>query len=263
MPLLNDFIATARSWADGLRKPDWPTVDAAAASLFDSFDTDADGVIEVPEVVRAVDPSGRVADEITPGIARLVGLIDGDADARLTGAEVAAAMQRLDTNDDGHLSPADLGPALARGGLAPLLAVMLQGLPQPPAPPPEPPEPPQPPRAPTLEDVVATLVGRFDADDDDAVTLAELLAVLDPSARLPRLEDALARLVAAVDRDDDGAMQIDEIVAAVTPLDADGNGRIDPRDHLPGPPADGAVDLIGVLLPRLRDFDAATLGHHD
>jgi hypothetical protein len=71
----------------------------------------------------------------------------------------------------------------------------------------------------------------------------------------------MASLLGAVDSDDDQAMSAAEIAAAVTTLDADRNGWLDHRDHVPGPPADDPVHLIGLLLPRLREFDISSLGN--
>ena len=52
-----------------------------------------------------------------------------------------------------------------------------------------------------------------------------------------------------------------EMAAAVATLDADDDGALTRGDHLPGPPqAADEVDLIGLLLPQLRQYDAAALG---
>lgn len=235
--------------------PAWPTVAGLVAQLLDTFDTGADGAISVAEIVGAMDPSGRLSDDLTPGVERLFGLIDANADGIATRSELSTTLGRLDTNGDGSLSPADLGPELAHAGLAPLLAVMLTGLPTLPASP----KPPPVPRAPTVDEVADALMARLDRDDDGGITLAELQSLLSPARPPARLGAALAELVAAVDTDASGAMELDEVAAAVASLDADGNSILDRHDHLPGPPADEGVDLIGILLPRLRDFDAAAL----
>lgn len=255
MPLLDDLLDSIGRPTVSIHTPGWPTVAGMAGQLFDSFDTSGDDVITVAEVVGVLDPSGRHGADLTPGVERLFGLIDANDDGRLTQMEVAATFARLDTNGDGSLSPFDLGPQLALNGMAPLLAVLLNGLPLPPSLP----VPPAFPRAPTLDEVVGALVARFDADGDGGTTLPELQSLLGPASGHGRLGDALAALVSSVDADGDSAMQVAEIAAAVASLDADANGILDPHDHLPGPPADDGVDLIGVLLPRLRDFDATAL----
>lgn len=252
MPLLVDLLDSIGRPSVSIHTPGWPTVAGMTGQLFDSFDTSGDDVITVAEIVGVLDPSGRHGADLTPGVERLFGLIDANDDGRLTQTEVAATFGRLDTNGDGSLSPFDLVPQLALNGMAPLLAVLLNGLPSPPV-------PPTVPRAPTLDEVVGALVARFDADDDGGLTLAELQSLLGPAGAHGPLGDALVALVASLDANGDASMQVAEIAAAVASLDADANGILDPHDHLPGPPADDGVDLIGVLLPRLRDFDATAL----
>ena len=229
--------------------PRWSTVEEASDRFFDWFDGNEDGTITVAEIVAAVDPGGHHAGELTGVVGRLVDLMDPDDDGTLLAADVTAALETLDTNGDGTLTPADLGPELAQQGLAPVLAVTLQGGPV----------AAQPPRANgvAIDDVVASLTDRFDANDNGALTLAELLAVLDPRGHRQKLEDRLTELVAAVDTSDDGAMSEAELTAAVASLDANGNGRLDRGDHVPGPASPDEIDLVGVLLPRFRHFDGA------
>lgn len=47
-----------------------------------------------------------------------------------------------------------------------------------------------------------------------------------------------------------------ELTAAVTSLDGNANGRLDRGDHVPGPHSADEIDLVGVLLPKFRHFDA-------
>jgi Ca2+-binding EF-hand superfamily protein len=228
--------------------PRWHTVEESADSFFTWFDGNDDGTITVAEIVAAVDPGGRHADQLNGVVRRLVDLMDPDDDGKLVEADVTAALETLDTNGDGSLTPADLGPGLAHQGLAPVLAVMLQGGPVPGA-------PQRGPSGVAIEDVVDSLTSRFDANDDGALTLAELLAVLDPGGHRQKLQDALAPLVDAVDTSNDGAMSEAELTAAVSSLDTNGNGRLDHGDHVGGPASADEVDLIGVLLPKFRHFD--------
>jgi Ca2+-binding EF-hand superfamily protein len=232
-----------------LPAPDrWMTVDEAVDQFFAWFDGNDDGTITVAEIVAAVDPSGGHAAQLNGVVRALVDLMDPDDDGDLVAADVTAAMETLDTNDDGSLTPADLGSGLAQQGLAPVLAVTLQGGPVPGAPQRE--------QGVAIDAVVASLTQRFDGDGDGALTLAELLAELDPQGRRQKLEDALTTLVAAVDTDDDGVMSGAELTAAVTSLDGNANGRLDRGDHVPGPHSADEIDLVGVLLPKFRHFDA-------
>ena len=232
-----------------LPAPDrWMTVDEAVDQFFAWFDGNDDGTITVAEIVAAVDPSGGHAAQLNGVVRALVDLMDPDDDGDLVAADVTAALETLDTNDDGSLTPADHGSALAQQGLAPVLAVTLQGGPVPGAPQRE--------QGVAIDAVVASLTQRFDGDGDGALTLAELLAELDPQGHRQKLEDALSTLVAAGDTDDDGMMSGAELTAAVTSLDGNANGRLDRGDHVPGPQSPDEIDLVGVLLPKFRHFDA-------
>ena len=232
--------------------PRWHTVDEATAQFFAWFDGDEDGTVAVTEIVAAIDPGGHHAAGLNGVVRRLVDLMDPDDDGELVAADVTAALESLDINEDGSLTPADLGRDLAHQGLSPVLAVMLQGGPVPGPPPRD--------SGVAVEDVVASLIDRFDGDANGALTLAELLAVLDPHGHRQKLDAALTSLVPGVDADGDGAMSEPELNAAVASLDANGNGRLDRGDHVPGPASPDEIDLIGVLLPRFRHLDAAADG---
>ena len=234
--------------------PHWLTVEEASDRMFTWFDGDEDGTIAVSEIVAVLDPGGKHAEQLNGVVRRLVDLMDADDDGDLAEADVTAALESLDTNGDGSLTPADLGPELAHQGLAPVLAVMLQGTPLPGTGPGR--EPPAHQQGIEIDAAVESLLGRFDGNDDGALSLAELLAVLDPQGHRQRLEDALTPLVAAVDADGDGVMSSAELEAGVASLDADGNGRLNHDDHVPGPHSPDEVDLIGVLLPKFRHFGA-------
>lgn len=230
-------------------EPRWYTVEESAARFFAWFDGNKDGTISVAEIVATIDPGGHHAEQLNGVVGRLVDLMDPDHDGKLVAADVTAALDALDTNGDGSLTPADLGRDLAHQGLAPVLAVMLQGGPV----------PGPPPRAAgvAIDAVVDSLTERFDANGNGALTLSELLAVLDPGGHRQKLKDALTPLVAAVDTNHDGAMSEAELTAAVSSLDANGNGRLDHGDHVSGPGSADEIDLIGVLLPKFRHFDGA------
>jgi Ca2+-binding EF-hand superfamily protein len=234
--------------------PKWPTLDEVSDGLLTAFDTNDDGSIAVAEISAVLDPSGTHADALNAVIERFVGWIDTDDNAVISPAELAAGLDTLDRNDDGLLSPADLRlGAAAQSGQAALLATLLNdGLPGS--------RPPGPPAPPTVEQVVDALMTRFDGDDSGGITLAELQAVLMPRGERPKLTEALQALVAAVDSNADGVMVEAELTVVVSLLDADGDGVIGREDKIPGPPVrDAEVDLIGLLLPKLREFDAAVL----
>ncbi|WP_284614709.1 EF-hand domain-containing protein [Aquabacterium humicola] len=241
----------------------WPTIEQASDRLFTAFDTDDDGKITVAEVTGVVDPAGVHGNGLATIVARVIGLVDDDGDGAMSTAEVDATLAAFDRNGDGSLTPADLGEAMAHDGRLPMLALLLQPGPPPGVPEPLPPvmpDPPEAPRAPTVDDVVDALFRRFDGDHDSAITLAELLAVLDPRGVRPRIDDAMASLVGAVDSNHDQSISEAEMAAAVATLDADDDGTLNHDDHLPGPPqAADDVDLIGLLLPQLRQYDAAAL----
>lgn len=247
--------------------PSWPTLAQARQELLDGFDGNDDGAITRAEIVAVADPSGRHADALNPVVQKLVDLMDSNQDARVVGSELDAALLRLDANADGRLSPADLAALRADEGLAPVLAALMQT--RVPGPRPQPPDQPAPPddplppgrQAPTVTQVVDALFTRFDGNQDGAIGLTELLAVLDPKGHRNKLEAAMKELVAAVDTDHNGSMSRTEMQTAVATLDRNQDGKLDHDDHVPGPPADEGVDLIGVLLPHLRDFDIGTLGH--
>jgi Ca2+-binding EF-hand superfamily protein len=228
--------------------PRWYTVEESTDRFFAWFDGNKDGTITVAEIVAAVDPSGHQARELNGVVGRIVDLMDPNHDAKLSKAEVTAALDALDTNGDGSLTPADLGRELAHQGLSPVLAVMLQGGPVP--------GPPQRDNAGVaIGDVVDTLLTRFDANGNAALTLTELLAVLDPGGHRQKLKDALTPLAADVDTNHDGAMSKAELTTAVSSLDGNGNGRLDHGDQVAGPHSADDIDLIGVLLPKFRHFD--------
>lgn len=236
----------------------WPTLAQARQELLDGFDGNHDGAITRAEIVAVADPSGQHADALNPVVQTLVDLMDTNRDARVVGSELDTALLRLDVNRDGQLSPADLAGLHADAGLAPVLAALMQS--RMPSPLPHPPLPPAR-QAPTVTQVVDALLTRFDGNQDASITLAELLKVLDPKGQHSKLEAAMNDLVTAVDTDHNGSMSRAEMQAAVASLDRNQDGQLDHDDHVPGPPSDEAVDLIGVLLPHLRDFDIGTLGH--
>ena len=109
----------------------WPTVDQAAERLQTRFDSNQDGDITVAEIVGTLDPEARAGDGLLQLVQRVVGWMDDDADDTISATELTAAMNQLDRNDDGVLSPADLWAGLNRHGegQTQVLAVLLASAP--------------------------------------------------------------------------------------------------------------------------------------
>lgn len=81
--------------------------------------------------------------------------------------------------------------------------------------------------APAIDTVVDKVFTRFDADDDAALTVAELVAVLDPTASSSTLATELTAQVTVIDSDGNGTLSKAEVTAAVTALDSDADGLLD------------------------------------
>ena len=221
-------------------------------TLFGTFDADKNTSITAAEIKAVIDPKGA-APGLDAALTAMIASIDTSHDGALSRAEVTAAVSPLDTDGDGLL-----GPARMLGSIGNLLGGLLKGHGSVDKPPPAPPTLPVPPSAAELVDDV---FGRFDTNANGSITLAELLAVLDPKSLHTRLDDALEHLVTVVDTDKNGAMSKAEVLAAVRSLDANGDGLFSHADHLPGPPSGDSIDLIGVLLPRLGEFQGGGPGH--
>lgn len=109
-----------------------------------------------------------------------------------------------------------------------------------------PPVAPQAPAARTIAEVVDTIVSRFDANSDGAITSAEVLAVVDPSGTRTTVQQSVASAFTAVDTNQDGSLSKAELTTAVTALDTNGSGTLDRADH---PAAGtGTPDPLMVLL---------------
>lgn len=228
------------------------SVTVVVDTLFGKFDADKSAGITAAEIKAVIDPKG-VATGLDAALAAMISSIDSNHDGALSKAEVTAAVSPLDTDGDGLL-----GPARMLGAIGNLLGGLLRAPGHIDTLPPAPPTLPVPP---TAAELVDDVFGRFDTNSNGSITLAELLAVLDPKSLHTRLDDALKQLVTVVDTDKDGAMSKAEVLAAVKSLDANGDGFFSHADHIPGPPADDSIDLIGVLLPRLCDFQGDGPGH--
>lgn len=237
--------------------PTWPTVTQVVDQVFTKFDTDKNSSISLAEIQAVIDPSGK-ATLLDTAIKSLVTQIDTNADGSLSKAEVTAAVTKLDTNGDGTLQPSDhAGTGPFASGTIDLMGLLHgHGMPGHPGG-----GDTTPPTPPTVAQIVDEIFSTFDGNANGSVTLAELMAVLDPKGTHTHLDDALKSVVTLVDTDKDGGMSKAEVTAAVKLLDADGNGTLDHADHIPGPPDDGSIDLIGLLMPHLHDFQGGGPGH--
>lgn len=98
------------------------------------------------------------------------------------------------------------------------------------------------PTPPTVADVVERVITRFDGDDDDSVTLEELLALLDPEGTHTTVGERATAAFTQLDADASGKVDRAELTTAVGALDSDGDGLVG-RDERAGDD-----DAIGLLL---------------
>lgn len=99
-----------------------------------------------------------------------------------------------------------------------------------------------PPAGPTVEDAVARSLARFDANDDGAISSAEMLAVVDPNGTRTTAAAKVTELFAAADANANGSLNGAEITAALAKLDTDGDGTLD------RPATDATPPVAGLLL---------------
>lgn len=138
------------------------------------------------------------------------------------------------------------------------------------------------PTPPTVAEVVEHVLAHFDADDDGALTLEEVLAELDPDGTRSSVSDAAKAAFAQVDTDSSGALSTAELSTAVSALDADGDGSLERGEkaaddssvgvllhgHGPrggpgghgGPGGDGGVAVSAAVEHALARFDADDSG---
>ncbi|MFO1326234.1 MAG: EF-hand domain-containing protein [Rubrivivax sp.] len=84
-----------------------------------------------------------------------------------------------------------------------------------------------PPSPPTVAEVVERVLTQFDANDDDAITLDEVLALLDPDGTHATVAEQAKAAFAQVDGDGSGAIGSAELTTAVAALDTDGDGSLE------------------------------------
>lgn len=87
------------------------------------------------------------------------------------------------------------------------------------------------PTPPTIAEVVDKAFARYDANADGALTLAELLAVIDADGTHTEIADRAAATVTAADANGDQSLSKAEVTTLVTKLDTDGDGLLERSDR--------------------------------
>lgn len=87
------------------------------------------------------------------------------------------------------------------------------------------------PTPPTIAETVDNVFSRYDANADGALTLAELLAVIDADGTHTEIADRAAATVTAVDTNGDKSLSKAEVTTLVTKLDTDGDGLLERSDR--------------------------------
>jgi Ca2+-binding EF-hand superfamily protein len=224
-----------------------PTIAEAVDNVFTRFDADANAAITAVEMLKVLDPNGTHTGLDTL-INNIVAKLDTNADGSLSKAEVTVALTAMDTDGNGLLDRSDHAMVQADEGVPGLLDLImghggpdrgqghgpgLHGTP---------------PAAPTIAQVVDGVFTHFDKDASTTISLAELLAVLDPKGTHTERDADLSALFKQIDTNTDSSLSVAEVTAAVTALDTDHSGTLTPADLVPGQMPDATVDLIGILL---------------
>lgn len=241
-PMPNDSSnATAVAAADAATHsaPAAPTVAQVVDQAFARFDTNADGAITAAEVLAVVDPAGTHTDAATD-VSALITKLDTNADKSVSKAELTAAVNTLDADGNGTLDRADHDLAVASGDTTPWLGLLLHGghgRPGGAAPSPV-----------TVTQAVDAVFVRFDADANSSISLAEILAVLDPNSSHDGLSDKVTGLLPSVDSNGDGSLSVAELTAAIKAMDTDGDGTLEASDRPVEVTPSDAVQLVGILM---------------
>ncbi|NCX61971.1 MAG: hypothetical protein EBW84_04460 [Betaproteobacteria bacterium] len=98
---------------------------------------------------------------------------------------------------------------------------------------------------PTVAQVADKIMDRFDKNDDQAISAAELNAVLDPKDKFARIDKMVANLLDKVDSSDDGLISKSEWMTALNRLDKNGDGYLSRPDFHHG--LDSLIALVGSL----------------
>lgn len=210
--------------------------------LIEHFDADADGAISAEELAIAVDASGRFGDLVSR-LASHGMILDGDADGLITADELTSAL----ADTDPHLLPAPRpkqefkGPG--RDGDGPGGHTGDDG------------------SAGTREpvsvaDAAAALFADADTDHDAALTLTEVLSLVDTQPTTIPFDALVGKVFARMDLDADQQLTLIEVSTALGQADANGDGLLAGHE-LPGHPFDQlSVELIGLLVHKLMEVDA-------
>lgn len=87
------------------------------------------------------------------------------------------------------------------------------------------------PTPPTVAEAVDNVFSRYDANADGALTLAELLAVIDADGTHTAVAERAAATVTATDTNGDKSLSKAEVTALVTKLDTDADGLLERSDR--------------------------------
>lgn len=223
-----------------------PGAGGLANAAFARFDADHDGAITESELTDKLDPDGS-RPALQELLDQLFQAVDEDGNEELSRDEVQDAIGQL-------AGPGNGPPSI--GDLPFPLGLLWKALPElVPAPPPAPPAPaPEDPhRPPTVDQLVDWMFAAFDGDHDDAIALAEMLAVLDPNAAHRGFDKHVGRIFDAVDADGDEFLSRDELTAVIEALDAQ---QVGPRGGVPGQLHAATVQLVGLALSAEAFVDA-------
>lgn len=226
-------------------EPTPPTVDQAVDQVFTRLDGNANGQLTLAEILAVLDPQGTRTTVSTAATA-LVTALDVDRSGGLSKAEVKTLLAKLDSDADGLLERSDRSATNADAAAFEQAAVLLhhgggRG-----------PGHGDGPRGaaaePTVEAATTALWTRFDTDGNQSISLAELVAQLDPRGRHTDLQTKLTALLPAADTNGDQALSRTELSAALTRADADADGTLERAELHPASGATDLVQLVGVLL---------------
>jgi Ca2+-binding EF-hand superfamily protein len=198
-------------------------------------------------MLKVLDPNGTHTG-LTTLVNNIVANLDTDKDGSVSKTELTTAFTALDTDGNGTLDRADHSLVQADIGVPGLIDLMGHGKGPGHGQGHGPDDGGTPPTPPTIAQVVDGAFARFDTDKSTTISLTELLSVLDPKGTHTEHDAELTALFKTLDTNSDNGVSMAELTAAVTALDTDGSGTLTPADHPDGPPADGTIDLIGVLL---------------
>jgi len=218
-----------------------PTLAELVDQVIDHFDADADGAISAEELAIAVDASGRFGDLVS----RLAShglLVDSDADGLITADELSSAL----ADSEPHLLTGTAGrPRVghdqpARDGDSVPDATGDHGTSQ---------------REPvTVADAASTLFNAADADADAALSVAEVLTLIDTQPTTINFDALVNEAFKRIDADADQRLTLQEVTTAITQFDANGDGLLVMQELGPHAFDQLSVELIGLLVHKFSDI---------